>query len=259
MLLNFAEKILDGFFAFFPRKMPSRLHLSEVCLIAHRGAHDNKLEIIENTDAAFARALVLGCWGIEFDVHATADGILVINHDPTLARLWGKNLQISQLNFETLRQLVPQIPTLAEVVERYGKRMHLFIELKAPFVAEEALKEELKSLRPGEDYHLLSLDGSLFSTFKSFSPAVLLLVPVHNNVSKFCNLALQNNYGGVLGHYLLLNNTKVAQLNLAKKRVGVGMVDSRFGLYRELNRGLTWIFSNNVSVLGECIERLKKS
>ncbi len=259
MLLNFAEKILDGFFACLPRKIPNETHASEACLIAHRGAHDKKLNIIENTDAAFSRALALGAFGIEFDIHATADGVLVVNHDPCLNRLWGKNLFINELNFKTLRELVPEIPSLREVVEHYGKRMHLFIELKAPFKAEEALKEELKTLVPGQDYHLLSLDASVFSNFNYFPTSAMLLVPVHNNVSQFCKLVMQKNYGGILGHYFLMNNCKIKQLQLAKKIVGVGMVDSRSGLYRELNRGMYWVFSDNLSLLSNCLDELKRN
>ena len=259
MFLKLTEKIIGSFFACYPRRMPKKLEATETRLIAHRGAHDKKLGIIENTHDAFARAQALDCWGIEFDVHATADGVLVVNHDPTLTRLWGKNLAIGDLKFKTLRQLVPEIPCLAEVVERYGKRMHLFIELKTPFKAEKALSEELNSLVAGEDYHLLSLDEALFPTFTAFPPAVMLLVPVHNNVSQFCELVMQKNYGGVLGHYLLMNKAKIAKLNLAKKRVGVGMVDSRLGLYRELNRGLSWVFSDRVAVLSDCLQKIKKT
>lgn len=257
MILKLAEKMVDTFFACLPRKTSSELNATKACLIAHRGAHDKKLGIIENTDAAFARALELGCWGIEFDVHATADGVLVVNHDPCMTRLWGKKQLISELKFDTLRQLVPEIPTLTEVVARYGKRMHLFIELKTPFNAEKQLKEELKSLEAGNDYHLLSLDAPLFASFSSFPLAAMLLVPVVVNVGRFCSLVLQNNYGGVLGHYLLINDSKLDQLRLAKKRVGVGMVESRLGLYRELNRGVSWVFSDNVALLMDCLQKLK--
>ncbi|MBA2710883.1 MAG: glycerophosphodiester phosphodiesterase [Tatlockia sp.] len=258
MFLNVAEKILDGFFACLPRKIPSETNANEACLIAHRGAHDHQSGIVENTDAAFSRALALGAFGIELDIHATADGVLVVNHDPCLNRLWGKNLFINELNFKTLRQLVPEIPSLREVVERYGRRMHLFIELKAPFHSEETLKEELNSLVPGQDYHLLSLDASLFSSLSSFPTSSMLLIPIHNNVSQFCKLAMEKNYGGILGHYFLMNNLKIKKLQLAQKLVGVGMVDSRSGLYRELNRGMYWVFSDNLSLLTNCLDELKR-
>lgn len=256
MFLKLAEKMIDSFFASMPQKKPAALSFSKVCLIAHRGAHNNSQGIIENTEAAFDRALSLGCWGIEFDIHTTADGVLVVNHDPDLLRLWGKNLAICDLDFKTLRNLVPQIPRLSEIIAKYGKRMHLFIELKAPFKGETALKEELQNLTAGIDYHLLSLDESVFAAMTQFPKEIMLLVPVHNNVKYFCNQAVQKKYGGVLGHYLLLTNKKIKTLKLADKIVGVGIVDSKKVLYRELNREMYWIFSNKAVLLANCLKEM---
>ena len=52
-----------------------------VSIIAHRGA---SRAFHENTIRAFERAVELGVDGIELDVHATRDGVLVVHHDPTL-------------------------------------------------------------------------------------------------------------------------------------------------------------------------------
>lgn len=256
--IHFLEKTIEYYFAYLPRKKPKPVISAAVHLIAHRGAHDPRLGLIENTLAAFDRALNLDCWGIEFDVRTTSDGVLVVNHDATLQRLWGKNVAIRELTFEKLRALVPEIPSLKEVVTYYGKKLHLFIELKKPFDAELALKNDLQTLAPCQDYHLLSLDEALFSSLKLFSTDVMLLVAVHNNVKKLINQCLQKNYGGILGHYLLINNNKVTQLQLANKQVGVGQINSKFGLYRELNRGLSWIFSDNVGLLNRCLSDLTK-
>jgi len=257
-LIKLLEKVVDGFFSFLWQKQPECLKVSDTCIIAHRGAHNKKKHIIENTDAAFANALDLGCWGIEFDVRATADDVLVVNHDPTLERIWGKKIAISELTFAQLRQLVPEILSLAEVVARYGKRLHLFIELKAPFDAEKSLYNDLQPLTPCVDYHLISLKEPIFASLTLFCSKAMLLVAVHNNVTQFINLCLQKKYGGVLGHYLLLSASKIQRLQAAQKQVGVGMVDSKFGLYRELNRGLEWIFSNNVKVLARSLDELQQ-
>ena len=254
-LLHRVEKLVDAYFAYLPRPRP--IANKSVCLVAHRGAHDQALSIEENTHAAFDRAFELGCNGIEFDVHASTDGILVVNHDPTLKRLWNHDVAINTLRFDELRALTPELPSLAEVVAKYGKRMHLFIELKAPFVAVEALAETLKDLAPCEDYHLLCLDETVFPTLTLFPKSSLLLVPVHNNVHQFCKISLEQQYGGVLGHYLLLNKQQIKQLTASNQLAGVGFVDSKFSLYRELNRGIDLVFTNNAAGVVNYLQALK--
>lgn len=257
-ILDLLQQGVDWYYASLPRKKPNHLHVEKARLIAHRGAHDRNNCVVENTKEAFTRALELGCWGIEFDVRETADHVLVVNHDATLKRLWGKNTAINTLTFRKLRQMVPQIPSLEEVIKNYGKRIHLFIELKTPVSAEPQLKEIVQSLTPCEDFHLLSLDEEIFASLSQFPKQAMLLVAEHNNVKKFCELSLQKQYGGVLGHYLLMSQNRLKQLQVDKKQaIGVGMVDSKFSLYRELNRGIPWLFSNNAALLSDCLQKLK--
>lgn len=63
---------------------------------AHRGLYDNEHGIPENSMAAFRRAVDKG-YGIELDVHLTADNQLVVFHDDTLTRMCGMNKKISEL------------------------------------------------------------------------------------------------------------------------------------------------------------------
>ncbi|WP_392538462.1 glycerophosphodiester phosphodiesterase [Legionella sp. 227] len=256
MLLHLIERTVDGYFALLPREKPSLEIVKSTHLIAHRGAHNHAQGIIENTLAAFDLAKELGCWGIELDVHATADKVLVVNHDPTLKRLWGHDRAIAQLSFNELRTLSPAVPTLNEVVARYGHSMHLLIELKAPFQDEEALVRALNGLSAGEQYHLLTLDSAVFSSLSQFPKNSLLLVAGHNNVHQFCNISLKENYGGVLGHYFLMNNQVVKRLQAAKQIVGVGMIDSKFSMYRELNRGINWLFTNRANEINFYLRHL---
>jgi glycerophosphoryl diester phosphodiesterase len=53
---------------------------------AHRGWHVDELAGLENTMAAFRRAVEEGFSYLELDVHATADGVAVVHHDRTLDR-----------------------------------------------------------------------------------------------------------------------------------------------------------------------------
>lgn len=247
--IDYTNDLVNQCFALLPRKKPDLQRLTQHRIIAHRGAHCRKRGLVENTDAAFARALEMGCWGIELDIRTTADHVLVVNHDATLKRIWGVKRAIHDMTFAELRALVPEIPSLDEVVARYARKLHLFIELKAPFHAEKSLVESLLSLIPGQDYHLLSVDEPVFAPLTAFPRSIQLLVAGMSNTGRFCKLSLQKSYGGVMGHYVLLTNARIKALHKAGQRVGVGFVDSRYSLYREVNRGLSWLFTNNVDAV----------
>ena len=68
------------------RRNTVKLSTGACRLVAHRGL--SGLET-ENTCAAFLAAGLRGCWGIETDVHPTADGRFACSHDPNLRRVSG--------------------------------------------------------------------------------------------------------------------------------------------------------------------------
>jgi glycerophosphoryl diester phosphodiesterase len=67
---------------------------------AHRGA---PCERPENTLPSFERALELGADALETDLHRTADGRIVLSHDPTLTRGCGVPLVIRTSLFDDVR------------------------------------------------------------------------------------------------------------------------------------------------------------
>jgi glycerophosphoryl diester phosphodiesterase len=88
----------------------------------------------ENTVAAFERAVALGFRYVETDVHATADGIPVVFHDPTLKRLTGHPGRIADLRFQDLTTVriggAAAIPTLDEVLDAWPQ-IRFNIDVKA--------------------------------------------------------------------------------------------------------------------------------
>jgi len=244
-------QIINTFFARTPRVKPKTGLLKQVKIIAHRGAHDHRQGIFENTHAAFERARQLGCWGVELDVRSTADHVLIVHHDPHLKRLWKQSAWINQLTYQQLHAIAPEVPRLDEVIARYGHQLHLFIELKAPFHDQVVLQKVLSTLLPMKDYHLISLKVDLLARLTAFPVEALLLVPTHYNVGSFCRESLAKPYGGILGHYSLLTARKIAQLRQANQQIGVGFVESKYSLYREVNRGIHWLFTDNAAALME--------
>lgn len=106
-------------------------------VIAHRGF---SAVAPENTMAAFQAAAELGVT-LELDVTLTADGEVVVIHDDTLGRTtngWG---DVSDVSLAEIKQLDAggwfgeefageKIPTLREVLERFGGVVPIDIEIK---------------------------------------------------------------------------------------------------------------------------------
>ena len=70
-------------------------------LYAHRGLHNIKDGIPENSMAAFKRAVDAG-YGIELDVQLTKDRIPVVFHDFTLERMTGQPGKVYDYTLEEL-------------------------------------------------------------------------------------------------------------------------------------------------------------
>ena len=129
---------------------------SAVRMIAHRGL--SGLET-ENTCAAFIAAGNREVYfGIETDVHCTADGQLIVIHDDNTQRVTGQDMVVEQTDFATLRSLQVQdrngetdridlrLPTLQEYIsicKRYEKTAVL--ELKNP-MPEEAVCQVMEQI-----------------------------------------------------------------------------------------------------------------
>lgn len=99
-------------------------------IIAHRGARGLELE---NSLASLQAALAFDVDAIEFDVHLTKDGQLVVMHDATTRRTATDNVRISDVTLDELRKLRlknnQQIPTLDEALGLMENR-HVFIDIK---------------------------------------------------------------------------------------------------------------------------------
>lgn len=100
---------------------------------AHRGLHGNGVP--ENSMEAFGRARERG-YGVELDVHLLADGELAVIHDSALLRITGKegqieNLTVDQLQAYFLDGTMQTIPTFSQVLQLFGGRVPLIVELKA--------------------------------------------------------------------------------------------------------------------------------
>ena len=113
---------------------------ARTAIMVHRGSLDLA---VENTLAAIEASFLTGADGVEIDIAQTADGILVLMHDPWVDRVLDGFGNVAELTYDELLALRyrdpygvtranEQVPTLREAFEligRYNGLIHLDIKV----------------------------------------------------------------------------------------------------------------------------------
>jgi len=264
-ITNLLEKpflcVVNHFYANLPQQLPEKRLLQNCKIISHRGEHDN-INVLENTLAAFDLIKEKGIWGIELDIRWTKDLLPVVFHDKNLKRLFKSDLELSKITWDDLKIKFPAVPSLSEVIIRYGGKMHLMVEIKEevypdPVYQNSLLQELFSSLEPAKDFHFISLSPDMFKLI-DFVPATTFLPIAQLNVRQLSEISIQENYGGILGHYLFLTKSYLIKHKMQNQMVGTAYIKSRNSLFRERNRGVEWVFSNNAikiqSIRDSCLK-----
>ncbi len=146
-----------------------KINKGSALMVAHRGVSGLERE---NTLSAFIAAGNRSYFGIETDVHRTADGKYVVIHDDSTGRVGQDNIVIENSTYDLIKSVklydidgkTPRtdlrIPLLSEyirVCKKYEKRAVL--ELKTIFTKEQVA--EIVDIIKNEDY----LEGVIFISF----------------------------------------------------------------------------------------------
>lgn len=160
-------------------------------IIGHRGAVG---VMPENTAAAYAFAVEQGVDGVEFDVHLSRDGALVVVHDHTLERTAGDPRRVDTLTLAELRTLdaaaafrrahpeaglpAQRFLTLDEALEILHGRTGLYLEIKTDAAGgryqgiEEKVVQTLRRHGAGEGCVLSSFDFPTLETLERIAPDI---------------------------------------------------------------------------------------
>jgi glycerophosphoryl diester phosphodiesterase len=113
---------------------------NDILIIGHKGASKTEPE---NTLRAFRKAIDLKADYIEFDIHQSKDGEIVVMHDDNTLQTTGYDGFIKEMTLEELKELDcgmgERIPTLKEVIELCKGKIGLQIEVKVIDVGEKVV------------------------------------------------------------------------------------------------------------------------
>ena len=149
---------------------------------AHRGASGYKLE---NTFAAFEKAIELGADGIELDLQLTKDNIFIVFHDLNLSRLAGVNKQVSDCTFDEVSKYKigkrfirkftnHQIPSFQQVIDWANtNKVPLNVELKeSVLLNSQCLIDVVQKLILPKGSHFSSFHSELLKIVKMQRPDI---------------------------------------------------------------------------------------
>lgn len=152
--------------------------MNKILNIAHRGASSL---VTENTIASFKKAIEIGCDGIEFDVHLTLDGELIIFHDQDLSRMTGGKINslIGNLTLDEVREISlikgEKIPTFDEFMDfliKTNEKPELQIEIKKQLDDRNIVKvliEKLEKYDYLDNIYISSFDSKYLKKVRDFS------------------------------------------------------------------------------------------
>lgn len=205
---------------------------SRPLLLGHRGA---RKYAAENSFAAFDLAIEHGCDGFEFDVRYTRDARCVICHDALYRRR-----RIVSRSFAEL-----SLPDAEEVIQKYGSRAFLDIELKMPGDAGPILR----ALAEARAKHYI---------ISSFLPEVLHRVAAENvdvPLGLICETFRQLRrwpklpIGAVIMNWRLADKSLIDELHSARLQTFIWTVNSRREMERLRELGVDGIISDDTKLL----------
>jgi glycerophosphoryl diester phosphodiesterase len=134
------------------------------------------------------------------------------------------------------------------------------VELKRDSLNQDDIKAArltkiFAGLRAGYDFHFLALQANLFDLVGFTGNEVCLLV-AELEIEAFSRQVIEHGYGGLCGHYLLLNQRLLGIHHSHGQKLGTGFTGSRQCFYREINRDVDWIFTNRALKLKQIREQL---
>jgi glycerophosphoryl diester phosphodiesterase len=160
---------------------------SLIC-IAHRGFAGM---VPENTIISFQKAMAFNPDAMEFDLHLSKDGELVVIHDSSVDRTTNGKGKVAEFTLAELKILDAgswfdkkyageRIPTFAEVLSLTKNKVNLLIELKAAGTAEKAIPM-LEQFDMLDQVIITSFNPEYLKIAKQLNPQISMMHIFHTN------------------------------------------------------------------------------
>ena len=233
-------------------------------IIAHRGAW-KEFNLPENSIASLEKAIELKCDGAEFDVRRTADGVLVVNHDPVY---FGDTIQTNTYAYLNRNKLSngESLPTLEQYFLKGTQDKHktlLICEIKAAI--NDKVQDSLATLETLALAKKLKIEKRI--VYISFSKDILSWIKEQQSKAIVLYLesdltidaVVKHQFDGINLHYTSFKNN--SQLSATAKKAGLKIgswtVNELSDLAILQEQGVEWITTNQPLQFQKQLKTLK--
>lgn len=227
-------------------------------IVAHRGYWEGNAQ---NSIASLAKAQEFGCWGSECDVHLTADGVVVVNHDRQVGTTDIQNCPLDSVRAHLLAN-GECIPTLDEYLDQALKDPGcvLVVEIK-PHEGEEreklVVQTCLESIRAKDMLHPGRVAFISFSYFicKELARECPGFTVQYLEGDKSPEEVFADGINGIDYHYFRFREHPewVQQAHEKGMSVNVWTVDNEEDIREMLALGVDQITTNNPALVRELL------
>lgn len=230
-------------------------------IVAHRAGGDLAAE---NSLLGLEKAISMGATWSEIDVQRTKDGVYVINHDQTFARLSGVRKSSQEMTWDEIEKLAikdtfdssrPSQPVsrLEDYLEKANGKIKLMIELKGTTADEQMVDDLVKIVNDYDMVNqvaLISLDYGLIKLIEQKYPQI--------NTGYLYFFAIGSDLTLVSDMYLIeeqmANPNRVQQIKDLGKSVIVWTVNQAENLPRLIDLQVDGVITDRIQVIRDEIE-----
>lgn len=234
---------------------------NRILVIGHKGA---SLITPENTIRAFQKAIDLEADLIEFDIHLSKDGEIVIIHDINTLNTSGYNGLVRNMTLNELKQLDfgegEKIPTILELIDIAKGKIGLIFEIKAQGITEKLAKIISKEALISQSI-ISSFSFKELMNFQKHEPNVkigLLLSEALKSkriIKKRIQKAIINQFYSIHPHYNIIDNDIIEFCHENNLKIFAWTVNDEKDMKNLVKMGIDGIMTDDIQLLKKIIKK----
>ncbi len=235
----------------------------KILVIGHKGASNIAPG---NTLLAFRKAIELKADYIEFDIHKSLDGEIVIIHDNDTYSVTGKQGLIKELTLKEIQGLDAgsgeKIPTLIDLIKIAKDKINLQPEIKAPGLIDDLVHILMKNKLEKKTI-ISSFDISQLIKIKECEPRLKIgyLIPSELTrpriLNRYIQKAVRNEFYAIHPHFTAISKEFVDNAHENNLKINVWTVNEEDEIIRLKALGVDGIITDDIELVHKLLGNLQ--